>query len=320
MQAILVKAFGGTEVLEWGQAQRPVPAGNQVLVQLAVSGVNFLDVAQRKGATAVKAPYIAGVEGVGTVVDVGAQVGDLAVGQRVGWMTGGQGSFADYAVVDAAKAVPLPDDIDDATAVAALMQGITAHYLATDTYPIRPGDAVIVHAAAGGVGHLLTQIAKLRGATVIGTTSSAEKAETARGFGADHVLSYDGFAGQARKLTGGEGVAAVFDGIGATTYQESLAALRIRGTLVLIGNASGPVPAIEVSMLNAGSLYVTRPTAIHHTRTPEELRGRADDVFSWIRAGKLRVNIGGTYPVSRAGEAFDALESRRTQGKLLLTH
>jgi NADPH2:quinone reductase len=321
MHAIIVNGFGGPEVFTVTEVERPTPSAGQVLVELTVSGVNFVDAYQRKGATPLQAPFLAGVEGVGRVVEVGDCVTDLEAGQRVGWLSGGQGSFADYAVVDAGKAVPIPDDVDDESAAAVLMQGVTAHYLATDTYPIQPGDAVLVHAAAGGVGQLLTQIAKIRGGVVIATLSTSAKAEVARRAGADHVLSYDDFAAEARKLTDGEGVAAVYDGIGATTFDGSLAALRIRGTLVVYGNASGPTPALEIPRLNTGgSLYVTRPTVVHYTRTPEELRARAADLFGWVAKGDLKVNIGGRYPVAQVSEAFTALESRRTTGKLLLTH
>jgi NADPH2:quinone reductase len=321
MQAIIVNGFGGPEVFTSTEVERPAPGSGQVLVELTVSGVNFMDAYQRNGATPVRAPFLAGVEGVGVVVEVGAGVTDLEVGQRVGWLSGGQGTFADYAVVDAGKAVPIPSDVDDEPAAAVLMQGVTAHYLATDTYPIQPGDPVLVHAAAGGVGQMLTQIAKIRGGIVIGTVSTEEKDQVARQAGADHVLSYDGFAEKARKLTGGEGVAAVYDGVGATTFDGSLAALRIRGTMVVYGNASGPTPALEIPRLNSGgSLYVTRPTVVHYTRTPEELRARAADLFAWLAKGDLKVNIGGRYPLSQVSDAFTALESRRTTGKLLLTH
>jgi NADPH2:quinone reductase len=321
MQAIIVNGFGGPEVFTSTEVERPTPGAGQVLVELTVSGVNFMDAYQRNGTTPVQVPFLAGVEGVGVVVEVDDGVTGIEAGQRVGWLSGGQGSFADYAVLDAAKAVPIPDNVDDESAAAVLMQGVTAHYLATETYPIQSGDQVLVHAAAGGVGQMLTQIAKIRGGIVIGTVSTEEKAQVARLAGADHVLSYDGFAEEARALTGGEGVAAVYDGVGATTFDGSLAALRVRGTLVVYGNASGPTPVLEIPRLNSGgSLYVTRPTVVHYTRTPEELRARATDLFAWVAKGDLSVNIGRRYPVSQVSEAFTALESRRTTGKLLLTH
>jgi NADPH2:quinone reductase len=201
------------------------------------------------------------------------------------------------------------------------MQGVTAHYLATDTYPIQPGDTVLVHAAAGGVGQMLTQIAKMRQATVIGTVSTSEKAEVARAAGADHVVFYDEFVDEVRKLTNGEGVAAVYDGVGKTTFEGSLASLRIRGTLVVYGTASGPTPPLEIPRLNSGgSLYVTQPSVVHYTRTVKELRARTDDLFEWIAGGAIRVTLGGRYPVAQVSEAFIALEARQTQGKVLLTH
>jgi NADPH:quinone reductase len=200
------------------------------------------------------------------------------------------------------------------------MQGVTAQYLATETYPIRPGDPVLVHAAAGGVGQLLVQVAKLRGGMVIGTVSTEAKARAARAAGADHVISYDNFADEVRDLTDGRGVAVVYDGIGATTFEgSSLAALRIRGTLAVYGTASGPTPPLELPRLNSGgSLYVTRPSVVHYTATTEELRRRTNDIFGWVAKGDLTVNIGGRYPITQVSEAFSALEARRTTGKLVL--
>jgi NADPH:quinone reductase len=321
MRAVVVNELGGPEVLTQAEIPRPSPAPDQVLVDVAVSGVNFLDVYQRAGATPLRPPFAAGVEGVGIIAEVGKSVTDLHVGQRVGWFSGGQGSFADAAAVAAAKVVPIPDEVDDETAAAVLMQGVTAHYLAIDTYPIQPGDPVLVHAAAGGVGQLLTQIAKLRGGRVIGTVSAEAKAQAARAAGADDTLLYDDFAQQVRQLTGGVGVAAVYDGVGALTFEGSLASLRPRGVLMVYGTASGPTPPLEIPRLNTGgSLYVTRPSVVHYTATVEELRGRTEDLFSWLARGGLQVHIGGRFPVAQAREAFSALESRQTTGKLLLIH
>jgi NADPH2:quinone reductase len=200
-----------------------------------------------------------------------------------------------------------------------LMQGVTAHYLATHTYPIRPGDPVLVHSAAGGVGQLLVQVAKLRGGMVIGTVSTEAKAGAARAAGADYVISYDNFADKVRDLTDGRGVAVVYDGVGATTFEGSLAALRTRGTLAVYGTASGPTPPLEIPRLNSGgSLYVTRPSVVHYTATTEELRRRTNDIFGWVAEGILTVNIGGRYPITQVSDAFAALEARRTTGKLLL--
>jgi NADPH2:quinone reductase len=321
MRAVIVNEIGGPEVLTQAEVDRPSPAPDQVLVEVTVSGVNFLDVYQRTGATPLRPPFAAGVEGVGLVAEVGTSVTDLHVGQRVGWLAGGQGSFAGAAVVAADKAVPVPDEVDDETAAAVLMQGVTAHYLATDTYPIQPGDPVLVHAAAGGVGQLLTQIAKLRGGRVIGTVSTEAKAGAARAAGADETLLYDDFAAQVRRLTGGAGVAAVYDGVGASTFEGSLASLRPRGVLVVYGTASGPTPPLEIPRLNTGgSLYVTRPSVVHYTATAEELRGRTRALFNWIARGEVQVHIGGRFPVAQVREAFTALESRQTTGKLLLVH
>jgi NADPH:quinone reductase len=319
VHAICVSSFGGPEVFTLTEVDRPTPAATQVLVQVTVAGVNYLDVYQRTGVTAVAPPYVAGVEGVGRIAALGPEVSDLREGQRVGWLTGGQGSFADYVVVEAARAVPIPDEVDSESAAAVLMQGVTAHYLATDTYPIRPGDPVLVHAAAGGVGQLLVQVAKLRGGVVIGTVSTEAKAEVARTAGADHVISYDDFAAKVREITSGHGVAAVYDGVGATTFEGSLAALRTRGTLVVYGTASGPTPPLEIPRLNSGGgLYVTRPAVGHYTATTEELRRRTHDVFGWVATGDLTVNIGGRYPITEVSDAFAALEARETTGKLLL--
>lgn len=321
MRAVVVNRFGGPEAFALEQVAEPVPTGQQLLVRVAASGVNFLDVYQRRGGSPLSAPYTAGVEGVGVVEAVGADVVGLSAGQRVGWLTGGQGSFADLVAVAADKAVPLPDSIDDVTALAVLMQGVTAHYLATDTYPVQTGDPVLVHAAAGGVGLLLTQIVKLRGGLVIGTASSEAKAETARAVGADHVLGYDGFADAVRELTGGRGAAVVYDGVGATTFDGSLASLRPRGMLVLFGAASGPVPPFEVTRLaGGGSLFLTRPTVVHYTATGEELRARAADLFGWVASGAITVQEPTRYPLEQVRDAFEALESRGTSGKLVLLH
>jgi NADPH2:quinone reductase len=321
MHAIAVHRYGGPDVLTSSDVDRPTPGPRQVLVEVAVSGVNFLDVYQRTGATPIRAPFLAGVEGVGTIVEVGSAVTELRVGQRAGWFVGGQGSYADFAVVETASAVPIPDEVDDETAVAVLLQGVTAHYLATDTYPIHPGDHVLVHAAAGGVGQLLTQVAKIRGGIVIGTVSTDEKAEAARAAGADHVVPYDRFPERVKEITDGQGVAAVYDGVGAATFDSSLASLRTRGTLAAYGTASGAIPPLEISRLNTGGgLYVTRPSVVHYIRTPDELRCRTDDLFAWFAAGELVPVIGARFALAEVAEAFAALESRQTHGKTLLVH
>ena len=322
MTSIIVNEHGGPEkyeVTDDSPEGAAAPADGQLQVSLSLAGVNFLDVVQRRAA--LPTPFRPGVEGVGTVTAVGAGVDGFSVGDRVGWMTGGQGSFSSTALVRSDKAVPLPDDIDDETAVAALMQGITAHYLITDTYPVASGEVVLIHAAAGGLGQLLTQIAVLKGATVIGTTSTEEKAEIARANGAAHVFGYDDFAEKVREVSDGEGASVIFDGVGATTFEGDLKALRTRGTLVVVGNASGPVPAVDVNTLSAsGSLFLTRPTVVDHARTPEELRSRTDEIFEWIRRGDLTVHIGDRFPLAEVAAAFTALESRATTGKIILEH
>ena len=317
MRAVLVPSSGPAGVLQISEVDRPSPGTGQLLVRVAVAGVNFMDVYQRNGA--LTAPFVAGVEGVGTVVETGDGVDDLATGQRVGWLRGGQGSYAEYVLVDAAMAVPVPDVVADDVAAAVLMQGVTAHYLATDTYRVQPGDTALVHAAAGGVGQLLTQVVKLRGGRVIGTVSTEEKAEVARTAGADEVLRYEEVPDRVKQLTGGECVAVAYDGVGGATFDASLASLRPRGVLVVYGNASGPTPPLEIPRLNSGgSLYVTRPTVVHYTATREELRARTDEVFGWVASGQLRVSVGGRYPLTDAARAHEDLESRRTTGKLLL--
>jgi NADPH:quinone reductase len=319
VRAVLVPSSGAADVLQVTEVDRPSPGAGQVLVRVAVAGVNYMDVYQRSGAVALPTPFVAGVEGVGTVAEVGDGVDDLAMGRRVGWLRGGQGSYAEYVLVDAAMAVPIPDAVPDEVAAAALMQGVTAHYLATDTYRVQPGDTVLVHSAAGGVGQLLTQVVTLRGGRVIGTVSTEQKAEVARAAGAEEVLRYEEVPGRVRRLTDGNGVAAVYDGVGGATFDASLASLRPRGVLVVYGTSSGPTPPLEIPRLNSGgSLYVTRPTVVHYTATREELRARTDELFGWVASGQLRVSIGGRYPLADAARAHQDLESRRTTGKLLL--
>jgi NADPH:quinone reductase len=319
VRAVLVSSTGAADVLQVTEVDRPSPGDGQVLVRVAVAGVNYMDVYQRSGTVPLPTPFVAGVEGVGTVVEVGNGVDDLPIGRRVGWLRGGQGSYAEYVLVDAAMAVPVPDAVPDEVAAAVLMQGVTAQYLATDTYRVQPGDTVLVHAAAGGVGQLLTQVVTLRGGRVIGTVSTEQKAEVARAAGAEEVLRYEEVPGRVKQLTGGNGVAAVYDGVGGATFDASLASLRARGVLVVYGTSSGPTPPLEIPRLNSGgSLYVTRPTVVHYTATRDELRARTDEVFGWVASGQLRVSIGGRFPLADAARAHQDLESRRTTGKLLL--
>ena len=311
VRAIVVTRHGGPEVLELQDVPAPEPGPGQLLVDVEAIGVNYRDIYEREGggAHAAETPHGAGVEGAGTVV---------GTGERVAW-SNAPGSYAEQVVVDADAVVPVPEGIATEVAAAVMLQGSTAHYLATSTYPIQAGDTVLVHAAAGGVGLLLTQIAKRRGGRVIATTSTDEKAQLARGAGADETIGYEGFAERARELTGGEGVAAVYDGIGAATFDESLAALRPRGYMVLYGAASGPPPPVEIAKLNAGSLFLTRPTLTHYGREGEELRMRSADFLGWIAAGELDVRIGARYPLEDAARAQADLASRATTGKLILT-
>jgi NADPH2:quinone reductase len=320
VRAIVVTRHGGPEVLELQDRPAPEPGPGQLLVDVEAAGVNFRDIYEREGggAHAAETPHPAGVEGAGTVAAVGAGVDRFAPGDRVAW-SNAPGSYAEQVLVGADAAVPLPDAIATDVAAAVMLQGSTAHYLATSTYPVQSGDSVLVHAAAGGVGLLLTQIATQRGGRVIATTSTDEKAELARAAGAEETIGYAGFAERARELTGGEGVAAVYDGIGAATFDESLAALRPRGYMVLYGAASGQPPPVEIAKLNAGSLFLTRPTLVHYGRDGDELRMRAVDLFGWIADGRLDVRIGGRYALEDAARAQADLASRGTTGKLILT-
>jgi NADPH2:quinone reductase len=279
-----------------------------------------MDIYQREGRPpyASNLPYVPGAEGAGTVIAAGPGVADFAVGDRVAW-TGVPGSYAEQVQVPAAAAVGVPDDIELSAAAAVMLQGMTAHYLCYSTYPVAHGDPVVVHAAAGGVGLLLTQIVVMRGGTVIATTSTADKAELAKQAGAQYLAGYDDFGDVVRQVTEGRGAAVVYDGVGQATFEDSLAALRRRGHLVLYGAASGPVPPFDLQRLNPlGSLYVTRPTLGHFTATREELLWRAGDVFRWISEGRLSVRVGGSYPLDRATQAHEDLSGRRTTGKLLL--
>lgn len=318
MRAVLVPHSGGPEVLELAEVDPPTAKPGEVVVDVAAAGVNYIDTYQREGRYPVPTPFVLGLEGAGTVNAVGEDVAGIAAGDRVAWKQA-LGSYAEQVTVPAAEAVPVPDTIDAEVAAAVMLQGLTAHYLATSTYAVRPGDWVVVHAAAGGVGLLLTQVVKLRGGHVIATVSTPEKAELARSAGADVTASYDELVDRARELTDGAGVACVYDGIGRTTFDASLDALRIRGTLALFGAASGPVPPIDPQVLNAkGSLYLTRPTLAHYTQDRSELLERTAELLDWLTTDRLDVHIGGRYPLDEARQAHDDLQARRTTGKLLL--
>jgi NADPH2:quinone reductase len=309
MRAVQIHRHGGPEVMEVADVPAPEPGTGQVLVDVAAVGVNYRDVYEREGSYGGDLPAIIGVEGAGTVV---------GSGERVAWVAA-PGSYAEQVVVDAERVVPVPEGVSDEVAAAALLQGITAQYLTTATHEVRAGENVLVHAAAGGVGSLLTQLVTMRGGRVIATTSTEEKAELARKSGAAEVIDYDGFAKRLKELTDGAGADVVYDGVGAATFDESLTALRPRGDLVLYGAASGRVPPVDPMRLeDGGSLFLTRPSIRHHTATREELLRRAGDVFGWIADGKLDVRIGGRYPLEDARRAHEELEGRRTTCKLIL--
>ena len=321
MRAVIGSQHGGPEVLQIGEVAAPQPGPGQLLVDVAAAGVNYMDIYQREGRPPYASgalPYVPGAEGAGTVAAVGPAVRDFSVGDRVAW-TQVPGSYAEQAAVPAALAVPVPEDMDLSAAAAVMLQGMTAHYLCHSTYPVGQGDHVVVHAAAGGVGLLLTQMVAMRGGISVATTSTTAKAVLAQQAGANYVTDYENFARVAREVTDGAGVAAVYDGIGQATFEASLSALRIRGYMVLYGAASGPVPPFDLQRLNpAGSLFVTRPTLGHYMATREELLWRAGDLFRWIAEGRLSVRVGGRYPLEQAAQAQADLASRGTTGKLLL--
>lgn len=319
MQAIQVAHTGGPEVLEFVEIDVPRPGPGDVAVQVVAAGVNFIDIYHRQGVYPIPLPFVPGREGAGRVITVGPEVADVQVGDRVAWLQV-PASYAEVVVGPAERMIPVPDAVSDEQAAALALQGLTAQSLATDAYRIEPGDTVLIHAGAGGVGLLLTQIAKLKGATVITTVSTPDKATLSRQAGADEVLiGYDGFAGRARDLTGGKGVSAVYDGVGQSTFDGSLDALHVRGTMVLFGGASGQVPAFDIQRLNkGGSLTLTRPNVDHFVMERAELLARAREVFGWVAEGSLNVQIGGTYPLAAAATAQEDLAGRRTTGKLLL--
>jgi NADPH:quinone reductase len=320
MRVIVGERWGGPEVLRVTEQDTPRPGPGQVVVEIAAAGVNYMDIYQREGVGSYRAepPFVPGGEGAGTVTAVGEGVTALAVGDRVAWAGPGNG-YAEQVALPANRAVPVPDGVSLQVAAAAMLQGMTAHYLSASTYPVRDGDVAVVHAAAGGVGLLLTQMVKRRGGVVVGTTSTGEKAELALAAGADHVVRYERFRDIVDEVTEGAGAHVVYDGVGQATFDDSLAALRPRGMMVLYGAASGPVPPFDPQRLNAGgSLFLTRPTMVHYIATTEELRWRAGEVFDWITKGELDIRIGGTYPLAEAARAQEDLAARKTTGKLLL--
>jgi len=321
VRAVVVEQTGGPEVLRVEDVEAPVPGPGEVLVDVAAAGVNFIDVYERTGGYPKELPFVAGSEGAGAVTAVGEGVTDFAVGDRVAWaMVAGSG-YAEQAAVPADRVVRVPDGVESETAAALMLQGMTAHYLCESTYPAHSGETALVHAAAGGVGLLLTQMLAAKGVRVIATTSTEEKAELARGAGAAEVVRYTeaDVVGEVRRLTDGRGVEVVYDGVGRSTFDASLDCLRPRGMMVLFGASSGPVPPLDPQVLNRkGSLFLTRPTLAHYIATRGELLGRAGSVLSQVAEGRLDVRIGGRYALEDAGRAHEDLEGRRTTGKLLV--
>ncbi len=320
MKAVRVHSPGGPEVLRYEDVPDPQAGAGEALVRVEAAGVNFIDVYHRTGLYKAALPATLGQEGAGTVEAVAPDVQDLRPGDRVAWAAS-LGAYAERAAVPAHRLVKLPEDVSARQGAAAMLQGMTAHYLACTTYPVKPGDTCLVHAAAGGVGLLLTQIAKRRGARVFGTVSGAEKASLARETGVDETIEYttQDFEAEVRRLTGGRGVQVVYDSVGKTTFEKSLACLAPRGMMVLFGQSSGPVAPIDPQVLSQrGSLYLTRPTLFHYVATREELVRRATEVLDWVRDGSLKVRVGREFPLADAAAAHRALEGRKTTGKVLL--
>ena len=320
MKAIRVHAPGGPEALRYEDVPRPTPGPGQVLVRIEAAGLNFIDVYQRNGHYKVPVPFTLGQEAAGNVAAVGSGVAEPNVGARVAYTTI-LGAYAEYAVVPADRVVVLPDGVSTKQGAAAMLQGLTAHYLATSTYPLKSGDACLVHAAAGGVGLLLCQVAALRGARVVGTVSTREKAALARAAGAADVILYteQDFEAEVKRLLGGAGLQVIYDSVGKTTFEKGLNCLAPRGMMVLYGQSSGPVGPFDPQVLNQkGSLFLTRPTLAHHILTRAELVARAGEVLGWIESGKLQVRIERELPLAQAAEAHRLLEGRQTTGKLLL--
>jgi NADPH2:quinone reductase len=320
MKAIQLTQTGGPEVLRVTDLPVPQPKSHEAVVKLAVTGVNFIDIYQREGRYQVPLPFVLGQEGAGVVSAVGAEVKSVKAGDHVAW-TSVLGSYAEYAAIGADRLVAVPQGVTDQQAAASMLQGMTAHYLIFSTFPLKRGQTALIHAAAGGVGLLLVQMAHNLGARVIATVSTKEKAKLAREADADEVILYtqQDFETETKRLTNGAGVDVVYDGVGKTTFEKGLNVLRPRGYMVLFGGSSGAVPPFDLIQLSTkGSLFLTRPTLHHYTTTTEELRSRASSVFGMIREGKLKLRIGHTYNLANAEQAHRDLEARKTTGKLLL--
>lgn len=321
MKAVVVHEQGGPDALVLEDRPTPSPEPGEIVVEISASGVNFIDIYQRSGAYALATPFVVGSEAAGVVSAVGPDVSDRAVGDRVAWAMVRDGTYATHARVPADMVVPVPDGVDDETAAAIMLQGMTAQYLCESTYAAQAGDDALVHAGAGGVGLLLTQMLVHKGARVLTTTSTDQKAELSRGAGASEVIDYtrEDVAARVRELTDGQGVHVVYDGVGASTFEASLDSLRPRGTLALFGASSGPVPPFDPQVLNTkGSLFLTRPSLAHYLGDRDELLQRSGAVFDLVRSGDLDVRIGGRYPLSEAAQAHEDLAARRTTGKLLI--
>jgi NADPH:quinone reductase len=320
MRAVRIHATGGVEALQLDTIAVPTPGPGEALIKVQYAGVNFTDVYKRTGLYPVQLPATLGEEGAGHVAAVGPDVKEVKQGDRVAWSSV-IGAYAEYAIVPSARLVPLPAAINTQTAAAVMLQGMTAHYLSTSTFPVKPGDTCLVHAASGGVGLLLVQIAKKHGAYVIGTFGSEEKAGLARKAGADYVILYtqQDFVVETKRITEGKGVQVIFDSVGKTTFLAGLDVLAPRGMMVLFGGSSGPVAPIDpLLLMRKGSLFLTRPTLVNYIATRDELLWRSDDLFDWIERGELSVRIDSTYPLERVGDAHNALEGRKTKGKVLI--
>jgi len=321
MKAVRVHAPGGPEAMKFEDVPEPTPKTGEAVVKVDAAGLNYIDVYQRSGLYKLEMPLTLGLEAGGTVTAVAPGVTDVKVGDKVGY-TGVLGAYAQYAAVPAARLVVLPQGVSTKQGAAAMLQGMTAHYLACTTYPLKKGDACLVHAAAGGVGLLLCQMAKMRGAHVIGTVSTEEKAKLAREAGADEVILYtkQDFEAETKRITGGKGVQVVYDSVGKTTFEKGFNVMAPRGMMILYGQSSGPVPPFDAGILGAkGSLFLTRPSLFAYTATRDELVQRAGDVLGWIRDGKLKLRTEFEFPLKDVAEAHRALEGRKTTGKVLLT-
>jgi len=320
MQAIQVSKVGGPEVLQLVELPNPKPKPNEAIVQLKASGVNFIDVYFREGRYPAPLPFVDGQEAAGIVTEVGSEVSDIKVGDRVSY-TGVLGSYAEYAAVPAARLVHIPDDVSFELAASVMLQGMTAHYLLNSTYKLKSGETALIHAAAGGVGLLLVQLAKRAGARVIATAGSPDKTELARAAGADECINYNeqDFEVETRRLTDGQGVHVVYDGVGKATFDKDLNVLRPRGYLVLFGGSSGAVPPFDLIKLSQkGSLYITRPTLLNYISTREDLEWRSKEILDLVGSGELNVRIHHSYQLADAAQAHHDLEGRKTSGKLLL--